>query len=182
MLKSLLSILIILSLTLVGCSSGVGGLKNYVDAKQGYEFLYPNGWISVQVENASAGVDVVFRDIIERSENLSVVISDIPDDKNLTDLGTPSEVGYIFMQQVNSNPNLNREAELITAAAKPVGDKTYYILEYQVELPSDQERHNLASVVVSRGKLFTFNLSTNQRRWEKVKTLFEIVVNSFSVY
>jgi photosystem II oxygen-evolving enhancer protein 2 len=62
-----------------------------------------------------------------------------------------------------------------------VGDKTYYILEYAVKLPNQQERHNLASVAVSRGKLYTFNASTPEPRWTKVQPLLQRVVSSFSV-
>jgi photosystem II oxygen-evolving enhancer protein 2 len=59
----------------VSCSPRVGNLKSYVNYQQGYGFYYPNGWIPVDVKNASKGVDTVFRDFIERSENLSVIIS-----------------------------------------------------------------------------------------------------------
>ncbi|NEQ79730.1 MAG: photosystem II oxygen evolving complex protein PsbP, partial [Moorea sp. SIO2I5] len=37
------------------------------------------------------------------------------------------------------------------------------------------------SVVVNRGKLYTFNASTTERRWGKMKNLLELVVKSFSV-
>jgi photosystem II oxygen-evolving enhancer protein 2 len=182
MFKSFLaSLLIILSLTLSGCTTIDTGLKAYSSGK-GYAFLYPNGWTPVEVKNASEGVDVVFHDLIERSENLSVVISNIPSNKNLADIGSASEVGYRFLKQLNNNPSANRQAELIQADTHQIQDKTYYILEYQVKLPNQPERHSLASVAVSNGKLFTFNISTSQDRWEKVKTLFTEVVNSFSVY
>jgi len=48
------------------------GLQSYVDSTDGYQFLYPNGWVPVEVTN---GPDVVFRDLIEYSENLSVAIA-----------------------------------------------------------------------------------------------------------
>ncbi|PSB66499.1 photosystem II oxygen evolving complex protein PsbP, partial [filamentous cyanobacterium CCP1] len=53
--------------------------------------------------------------------------------------------------------------------------------EYVVQLPN-QVRHNLASVAVRRGQLFTLNLSTTERRWEKIQDTFYKVVESFSVY
>ena len=175
------SVLLFLSLTLYGCSVGSSGLQSYVDSTQGYQFLYPNGWIPVNV-SASKEVDVVFRDLIEQTENLSVVLSKTPEEKTLEDLGTPSEVGYRLLQNLNNNPNPNRQVELIRAEANEVKGHTYYILEYQAKLPNNKERHSLASIAVSRGKLFTFNLSTRQSRWEKVEKLFNIVVNSFLVY
>ena len=182
MFKSFISILlVVLSITLSSCSVGASGLKSYVNPAQGYEFLYPNGWIPVDLKNPSAGVDVVFRDLIERTENLSVIISDVPADKTLEDLGTPSEVGYRFLNLVNDSPELEREAAFLRAESRQANDKTYYLLEYEVDVPDRPQRHNLASVAVSHGKLFTFNLSTPESRWEKVKDTFELAAKSFSV-
>ena len=54
--------------------------------------------------------------------------------------------------------------------------------EYEVKFADGRERHNLASVAVNRGKLFTMNISTTQQRWQKVNDKFQQVINSFSVY
>ncbi len=178
MLKIIAVLLLVLSLGLQGCSVGVSGLKSYVDSIDGYEFLYPNGWLPVQVTD---GPDVVLRDVIQRTENISVVISPVPDGKSLTDLGTPGEVGYKLQKSAIAPPNSDRKAELVNAEARESGGKTYYILEYNVKLPN-QERHNLASVAVSRDKLYTFNASTTENRWQKMHTFLEQAVKSFSVY
>lgn len=178
MLKTIAAVLLlVLSLGLNGCASGVSGLKSYVDTADGYEFLYPNGWLPVKV---SDGPDVVFHDMIERSENVSVVISDVPDGKTLAELGTPGEVGYQLQKNAIAPPNSGRKAELVNAEARQSGDKTYYLLEYSVKLPTEQ-RHNVASVAVSRGKLFTLNTSTTEKRWTKLKDMFELVAKSFTV-
>ncbi len=180
MLKRLaVVLLVILSLSLASCTSAVSGLKSYVDSTDGYEFLYPNGWLPVKV---SSGPDVVLHDLIETTENVSVVISPVPKGKTLAELGTPGEVGYKLAKSAIAPPDSGREAELVNAEGRQSGAKTYYILEYAVKLPNQQERHNLASVAVSRGKLFTFNVSTPERRWSKVQPVFEQVVNSFLVY
>jgi photosystem II oxygen-evolving enhancer protein 2 len=172
-------LLVVLSLSLQSCVSAAAGLKGYVDSSDGYEFLYPNGWVPVRVED---GPDIVFHDLIQETENVSVVISPVPDGKTLQELGTPSEVGYKLSKNAIAPPDSGREAELVNAESKQVGDITYYLLEYEVKLPDQQERHNLASVVVRRGQLFTLNLSATERRWSKMKDLFQDVVSSFSVY
>ncbi|MDP8964818.1 MAG: photosystem II reaction center PsbP family protein [Cyanobacteriota bacterium] len=179
MLKTVAAVLLlVLSLGLHGCATGVSGLKSYVDTGDGYEFLYPNGWQPVKVTN---GPDVVFHDIIERSENVSVVLSSVPEGKTLADLGTPGEVGYQLQKNAIAPPDSGRKAELVNAEARQSGDKTYYLLEYSVKLPN-QQRHNLASVAVSRGKLYTLNASTTEKRWGKLRDVFEQVAKSFSVY
>jgi photosystem II oxygen-evolving enhancer protein 2 len=171
-------ILLVLSLGLNGCAAGVTGLKSYVDSIDGYEFLYPNGWLPIQVTD---GPDVVFHDLIEQTENVSVVIGSVPKDETLSDLGTPGEVGYQLQKNAIAPPDSGRTAELVNAEARESGDKTYYLLEYNVKLPN-QERHNLASVAISRGKLYTFNASTTEKRWTKMQDVLEQVVKSFSVY
>lgn len=79
MLKRIAAILlVVLSLSLTGCVSATSGLQGYVDSIDGYEFLYPNGWLEVKVSN---GPDVVLHDLIETTENVSVVISPVPEEK-----------------------------------------------------------------------------------------------------
>ncbi|MBW4648555.1 MAG: photosystem II reaction center PsbP family protein [Kastovskya adunca ATA6-11-RM4] len=179
MLKTIIaSLLVVLSVSLHGCATGVSGLKSYVDSTKGYQFLYPNGW---QVVEVGDGPDVVLHDIIERTENVSVVISPVPENQTLADLGTPSEVGYQLQKNAIAPPNSNRTAELVNAQSHINGNHEYYLLEYEVKLPN-QNRHDIASVAVSRGKLFTLNASTTNQRWRKVHDTFEIMAKSFSVY
>ncbi|MFN6518310.1 MAG: photosystem II reaction center PsbP [Nostoc sp. CreGUA01] len=175
-------LILLLALSFSLSNSGVAvaaGLKSFVDTNDGYQFLYPNGWLQVKVAN---GPDVVFHDLIEVSENVSVVISPVPENKTLAELGTPTEVGYKLGKAALAPADSGRSAELINAAEREIDGKTYYLLEYEVKLPNQQQRHNIASVAVSRGKLFTFNASISERRWPKVKQTIDEVVNSFSVY
>ncbi len=188
MLKKSLStaivlVILLLSFALTACGGiGIASLQRYSDTKDGYEFLYPNGWIGVDVKGASPGVDVVFRDLIERDENLSVIISEIPSDKTLADLGTATDVGYRFMKTVNEASQGDRQAELINAEARDEDGQVYYTLEYRVLVGDNVERHDLASVTTNRGKLITFDFATAEDRWDTVKSLFDTVASSFHVY
>ena len=179
---SLIAILIILSLSLSSCASPVSGLKSYTDASQGYEFLYPNGWIAVNLEGVKKGVKVIFRDLVERTENLSVIVSEVPQEQTLQDLGTPTEVGYSLLKTVIAPKGSERQADLVGAEVKDAPSQTYYTLEYEVKLPDGRERHNLASVAISRGQLFTFNVSVPEQRWSKLEKRLEAVVDSFTIY
>jgi len=174
-------IVCLFSLTLVGCNNATSGLQSYTNAMEGYEFLYPNGWQEVNVENNQTGVDVVFRDIVERTENVSVVINEVGEGRKLSDLGTPSDVGQQLKKTI-APVESERNAQLISAEQLQKDGKTYYLLEYQVRFSDDEKRHNMASVAVSRGKLFTLNLSTPQHRWESLSQRFQAIANSFEVY
>ncbi|NEQ38205.1 MAG: photosystem II oxygen evolving complex protein PsbP [Okeania sp. SIO3I5] len=180
MLKKIVALcLVAIALTLTGCVSVGGGLQSFVDTTDGYEFLYPNGWLQVKVYD---GPDVVFHDLVEATENVSVVISPVLQEKTLTDLGTPTEVGYKLSKNAIAPKDSGRKAELVNAEAREYKTKTYYQLEYAVKLADGRERHNLASVAVSRGKLFTMNISTTEKRWQKVHDKFQQAINSFFVY
>jgi photosystem II oxygen-evolving enhancer protein 2 len=178
--RILTTVLVTLTFILSSCTNNLLSLQSYSNSTQGYQFLYPQGWLPVEV-NSTSGVDVVLRDFIEPTENLSVIVSEIPKEKTLSDLGNPTEVGYRFFKDINNQPNSSRQVEFIRADSLVKGDNNYYLLEYQVTLENNQERHNLASVVVKNGKLFTFNVSTTQQRWEKVHQLLENIVKSFTV-
>lgn len=171
-------LLIVVSIALQGCvATAASGFKSYVDSLDGYKFLYPNGWLQVRVDS---GPDVVFHDLIEQTENASVVINPVAGKASLAELGSPGEVGYQIGKKAIAPPGSGREAELVTADSRQVGDKTYYYLEYAVKI-GEQSRHNLASAVISRGKLYTFNASTTEDRWSKVKDVLKQMVASFSV-
>ncbi len=179
MLRRIAALLIVLSLSLLGCTaSATSGMTSYVDSIDGYQFLYPLGWTEVKVTN---GPDVVLHDLIEPTENVSIVINPVPNQKTLEDLGSPGEVGYQLSKSAIAPTGSNRKAELVTADSREFNGKTYYTLEYAVQLPNNQQRHNLASVVVSNGRLYTLNASTTEQRWPKVHRLLTNVVNSFSV-
>lgn len=182
MLRAAIAVLLVLSVSLPGCSNAAGGLESYSNPTKGYEFLYPKSWVSLDLSDSAGKVDAVFRDLVERTENLSVVINEVPEDQTLSGLGSPAEVGYRLLKTAIAPPDSNREAELISAQTRSGDAHDYYKLEYEVKLPGEELRHNLASVAVTRGKLFTLNLSTPQRRWENRKDQFETVVDSFSVY
>lgn len=177
MLKRLTAVLLVVTaLVLQGCVGAGAGLQAYSDSYDGYRFLYPTGWTEVKV---AGNADVVFHDIIHETENISVVISDVPEGQSLKDLGTPTEVGYKLSKSINAMAG-DRDVQLANAVEIDRAGEPYYILEYIADLPSGV-RHNLASVVVRRDKLFTFNASTEESRWEKVSDLMKQAVASFSV-
>ncbi|MBD0334674.1 MAG: photosystem II reaction center PsbP family protein [Cyanobacteria bacterium Co-bin13] len=167
---------LVLAISSQGCVSAGSGLRSFSNQYEGYEFMYPNGWTEVKVPGAA---DVVFHVIVHETENVSVVISNVPEGKTLQDLGTPTEMGYKLSKGINAIAG-DQDVELVSAQEIEAGDKTYYILEYVADLPSGV-RHNLTSVIVRRGRLFTFNASTQENRWERVKDLMKQSVASFKV-
>jgi photosystem II oxygen-evolving enhancer protein 2 len=168
----------VLTIGLSGCVSSTSGLIPFVDSKDGYSFLYPNGWLQTSLRN---GPDVVFHDIVEQTENVSVVISKLATVKTLSEIGTANDVGLKVKQKVIAVPGSGREAELINADRRDVDGKTYYLLEYTVKRKTGEARHDLVSVTTNRGNLYALSVSTLENRWPKVKDLFFKVASSFSI-
>lgn len=166
-----------LALVLVGCSASAAGLNGFQSADGRYAFLYPTGWTRVQV---SGGPQVVFHDLINSDETLSLVIADVASESDLSALGSAVAVGEQLRRQVIAPEGSGRVADLVEASERQEAGRTFYDLEYTVHL-QDRDRHELATVVVDRGRLYTFAVSTNEIRWPKVKDLFHQVVTSFTL-
>jgi hypothetical protein len=64
------------------------GFQPIKDAQDGYSFICPFGWQEVSVK----GQDVVYKDVIEPLESVSVSLTPT-DKKDITEYGSPIEVG-----------------------------------------------------------------------------------------
>jgi photosystem II oxygen-evolving enhancer protein 2 len=179
MLRRFSVILILLSsLLLTSCVAKNAGLMPFSDIRDGYSFLYPGGW---QQKMIKGGPDILFQDIVELSENVSVVIGKLSSVKELAEIGTASDIGLRVAQKVIATPESGREADLITAEQRDLNGKSYYLLEYATKLANGQRRHEVVSVTTGKSGLYTLSISTPETRWLKVKDLFYKVAESFSV-
>jgi photosystem II oxygen-evolving enhancer protein 2 len=128
----------------------------------------------------SNGPQVVFHDLIHSDETVSLVVSDVDANDDLTQLGSAVAVGERLRRDVIAPQGSGRAADLVEATERESGGHTFYDLEYAVHL-QDRDRHELATVVVDRGRLYTLATSTNEERWPKVKGLFDKVISSFTL-
>ena len=172
-LKLLLSMALVL--TLGACSTGgAAGLEPFKSQDGRYGFLFPTGWTRVAVDN---GPEVVYHDLINSDETLSLVISRLENEVDLDDLGGADAVGErLFGENDNKNP-----IQLIEAQEREVDDHKFYDLEYSVNL-DDKSRHEFATVVVDRGYLYTLAASSSEQRWSKMQDIFKRVISSFTFF
>ncbi len=172
-------ILIPLLVSLVACSPGItAGLEPFQSTDGRYGFFYPTGWTRIAIQG---GPEVVFHDLINSDETLSLVVSDVSPEIELEKIGSPSEVGEKLMNDLLAPNGGEREAELINSNSREVDGHTFYDIEYLIHLP-EKDRHELATVIVDHGSLFTFAAGTNDVRWDKVEDLFRRVISSFSFF
>ncbi|AFY68498.1 photosystem II oxygen evolving complex protein PsbP [Thalassoporum mexicanum PCC 7367] len=171
-------LLIVLTIGLSGCVSKAGGLVPYNDSKDGYSFLYPNGWLETRVPG---GPDILFHDLIEQSESVSVIISGLKSVNHLTEIGSAKDVGEKIKTNMIALPGTDREAKLVRAQQREANDKTYYLLEYVVNEANTSLRHDLLSITDSNDRLYALSISTLDQRWDKVKDMFYNMASSFAV-
>ena len=179
MKKNLFKSFLILSICflLSACGGGLSaGLEAYQSPDGRYGFFYPTGWTRVKVDG---GPEIIYHDLINSNETLSLVISDVNKDVELDQLGTPSEVGQTLIDKVIAPEGSGRSVKLINANQREDEKHVFYDLEYELNL-NEQDRHELATVVIDRGSLYTFAVGTNEERWNKVEKMFKNVIESFN--
>ena len=179
MKKNLFKNFLILSICffLSACGSGLSaGLEAYQSPDGRYGFFYPTGWTRVKVDG---GPEIIYHDLINSNETLSLVVSDVNKDVELDQLGTPSEVGQTLIDKVIAPEGSGRSVKLLNANQREDEKHVFYDLEYELNL-NEQDRHELATVVIDRGSLYTFAVGTNQERWNKVEKMFKNVIESFN--
>lgn len=71
-------------------SAAPKGFNPFEDRSDGYKFLYPFGWQEVAVK----GTDIVFKDVVEPLESVSVTLTKT-DKKDITEFGEIQEVGWV---------------------------------------------------------------------------------------
>ena len=170
-------LLIILCFTLSACGGGLNaGLEAYQSPDGRYAFLYPTGWTRVKVDG---GPEIIYHDLINSNETLSLVVSDVNKEVDLEQLGGPNEVGQTLIDKVIAPEGSGRSVKLVDAKKRESSNHIFYDLEYQLKL-NEQDRHELATVVIDRGTLYTFAVGTNEDRWNKVDGMFSNVIESFN--
>ncbi len=167
----------ILAFTLSACGGAqAGGLNSYQSPDGRYGFLYPTGWTKVSVQG---GPKVVFHDLINSDETLSLVVSKLGTDSDgLKAIGTPNDVGEKLIDEVIAPDGAGRQVELVNAVERNQNDHIFYDLEYAVHY-QDRDRHEIATVAIDRNYLYTFAVGTSESRWPKVENLLNTVVTSF---
>ncbi len=170
-------LLILLCFTLSSCSGGINaGLEAYQSTDGRYAFLYPTGWTRVKVDG---GPEIIYHDLINSNETLSLVISEVNKEVKLEQLGSPEDVGNTLINKVIAPEGSGRSVNLIRANKREASNHIFYDLEYKLNL-NEQARHEIATVVIDRGNLYTFAVGTNEERWNKVDGIFTNVIQSFN--
>lgn len=149
------------------------GFSAYQDRNDGYQFLYPFGWQEIAVQ----GQDVVFKDVVEPLESVSVSYI-LTDSASIDEFGPSETVAETLARQVLTPPT--QPVELLKAEVRSTNGQKYLEFEFLVEAPR-YKRHSMAVVTVANGKFFTLTTGANERRWNKMQEKLKAMVHSFQM-
>lgn len=135
----------------------------------------PPGWQPVR---DGGPADLLLRDPIWRSENVSVIRSPLAVEESIRALGSPTDVGYILQRDWLRGPGIS--VELVDARERWLGPRPLYELEFAVHRP-DGDRHDLAAVLLAHNQVISVTLSTPEVRWREAEPLLRRVIASLEV-
>eukprot|EP00210_Caulerpa_lentillifera_P004074 g3887.t1 len=149
------------------------GFNAVQDKGDGYQFLAPFGWQEVDVK----GLDVVYKDLIEPLESVSVSL--IPTDKtSIKEFGDLDEVAYTLADKVLTPPD--QTVKIIEASERMVTDTDYYQFEFETKAPN-YVRHALGVVAIGNGMFYALTTGASEKRWKKIADRLRTVIKSFQV-
>ncbi|XP_074575773.1 psbP domain-containing protein 7, chloroplastic-like [Curcuma longa] len=188
----------------------VQGFARCLDSTHGFEFIYPEEWAGDQTllyraigkAEAERSLDPLpsingrqtARPVSEPVAafgppgsngelNVSVIVSTVPRDFAIEDLGGPKEVGETVLRRIaGSKKGTDVNANLVDASVREDASKkvSYYKLEFRVVAPSFRRR-NVAVCCARGGKLFTLHAQAPEAEWPKVKREFYAIADSFNL-
>ncbi|KAF5839511.1 chloroplast oxygen-evolving complex/thylakoid lumenal 25.6kDa protein [Dunaliella salina] len=149
------------------------GFSAFEDVGDGYKFLYPFGWQEVAVD----GADVVFKDIVEPLEYISVTIT-TTEKTDIAEFGTKEEVADTLAKEVLTPPG--QEVNILSSEARDLNNRNYFEFEFTAKNPR-YTRHALAVVAVANGKFYTLTTGANEKRWGRISDRLKTSIRSFTL-
>jgi len=143
-----------------------GLLERYQDSTRGWLIMIPSGWN--KFEGEVGAYDVKWQDVVDNRENIKV--SSNPVKSTTTSISALGEV-----KEVGQKLATSRNAKLVRAEER----LTEGVLFFTFEFALDEGTHQLLCLSVNKGKIWSLDANTTEKRWSKRKDLYDNVVGSF---
>lgn len=155
-------------------AEALSGFNPLKDVQDNYQVFYPTGWTEVSVD----GQDVVYKDVIEPLESMSVSIAPTQRE-SIAEVGSKDEVAAQLVERALTSPN--QQTQLVgTSERKDKNGNTYYTFEY-VSQGRGYTRHGISTVTVNGGKFYTMATGASERRWKKMEKKLRLMADSFTL-
>ncbi|KAL3932752.1 MAG: hypothetical protein SGBAC_010705 [Bacillariaceae sp.] len=143
-----------------------GLLEAFQDGPRSIRMMVPSGWN--KFEGEIGAYDIKWQDVVDQSENIK--ISSNPVKSTTTSIDTLGDV-----QTVGESLAAKRNAKLISATER----LTDGVLFYKFEFAINDGTHQLLQLCVCKGKVWSVDANSKEKRWEKRAALYENALGSF---
>ena len=128
--------------------------------------MVPSGWN--KFEGEVGAYDLKWQDLVDPSENIKV--SSTPVKSTTVSIDALGDV-----QKVGESLAAKRNAKLVSATER----LTDGILFYKFDFAINDGTHQLLQLCVCKGKVWSVDANSKEKRWEKRSELYENVLGSF---
>jgi photosystem II oxygen-evolving enhancer protein 2 len=143
-----------------------GLLEAFQDGSRSIRIMAPSGWNKFDGEVGA--YDVKWQDLVDPTENIKISSSPVKSTTESVALLGP-------VRDVGTSLAAKRNAKLLAASAR----QTDGVLFYDFDFAINDGTHQLLTLCVCKGKLWSLDASAKERRWDKRSELYKNVVGSF---
>lgn len=143
-----------------------GLLEPYQDGARGLRIMAPSGWN--KFEGEVGAFDVKWQDLVDPTENIKISSTPVKSTvESIQALGTLEELG----------PKLaaKRNAKLIGSSERITEGILFYTFDFAI----GDGTHQLLSLCISKGKLWSLDANAKEKRWGKREEMYKNVIGSF---
>lgn len=144
-----------------------GLLEKYQDSMRGFTILAPSGWN--KFEGEVGAYDVKWQDLVDPRENIK--ISSTPVKSTTTSISALGEDVAAIGQSLAGK----RNASLVSASERLTDGILFYVFDFAIE----DGTHQVLSLCVNKGKIWSLDANTIEKRWAKRQELYMNVIGSF---
>lgn len=145
-----------------------GLLERYQDSTRGLSLMVPSGWN--KFEGEVGAYDLKWQDLVDQTENIK--ISSTPVKSTTTSINALGEDVKVIGESLAAK----RNASLVKAEERLTDGTLYYTFEFAI----NDGTHQLLSLCVAKGKLWSVDASAKENRWAKRKEQYANVLGSFA--
>jgi len=143
-----------------------GLLEPFQDGPRSIKMMVPSGWNKFDGEVGA--YDIKWQDLVDQMENIK--ISSTPVKSTTTSIDALGEV-----QAVGDSLASKRNAKLVSATER----LTDGVLFYKFDFAINDGTHQLLQLCVCKGKLWSIDANSSEKRWAKRSELYNNVLGSF---
>ncbi len=141
--------------------------ERFQDGPRGLSLLAPSGWNKFDGEVGA--YDLKWQDLVDPTENIK--ISSTPVKSTTTSISALGE----DVQDIGAKLAAKRDAKLVKAEERLTEGILFYVFEFAI----NDGTHQLLSLSVNKGRIWSLDASTTEKRWPKRSEMYYNVVGSF---